>query len=247
MKYFQLLLLLLLFFLQSSCEKILFSDTGKLSSATYQYEKFTRISVYDIFDIELDNDSVFSVRLSGSEYLLPNISINLDSIGNLSVHDNNQHKWLPEYPRPKLKIVFPSLDEYMLIKAPVKITSTDTIKLKRLRFVFLGKSGEFNVQMDTPFFQMETGSDNFAKYVFGGVAHYAKIWARGSSIVDASLLQSDSCYVYNNSIGDCRVTASKKISARLNTLGNIFFTGNPSEIIIEEQSGKGRLINAGSK
>jgi Putative auto-transporter adhesin, head GIN domain len=242
MKYFQLLLLLLLLFLQSSCEKILFSDTGKLSSATYQYDEFTRISVYDIFDIEIDNDSVFSVKLTTPENLLPNISFNLDSTGNLSIYDNNQHKWLPEYPRPKLKIVFPSLDDYMLIKAPVKITSTDTIRLNKLRFVFLGKTGEFNIKMNTPYFQMETGSDNFAKYVFGGVAHYANIWARGSSIVDASHLQSDSCYVYNNSIGDCRVTASKKLTVRLNTLGNIYYTGNPDEIVIQEERGEGRLI-----
>ena len=91
---------------------------------------------------------------------------------------------------------------------------------------------------------MVTGSDKFGYYFFRGNANSTRFWPRGNSQVDASELFSQNCYVYNNSIGDCYVNVSQKLEARLNTIGNVIYSGNPKEIVIIEESGSGKVLPA---
>lgn len=230
-------------FLLSSCEKLIFSDNEPIQKSFNSYNYFSQISIYDIFEIELKTDSLFSIELETYNKYIENISIVLDS-GELVIIDDNNFKSLPDYPRPKLKVTFPKLDDHILIKAPVKMTTIDTLQLPKLKLILLGKTGEFDITMDVAYFQMVTGSDNFGYYSFRGNANSTRFWPRGSSQVDASELSSQNCYVYNNSIGDCFVNVSQKLEAKLNTIGDVIYCGSPKEIVIIEESGSGRVIDA---
>ena len=244
MKSSALILLIGLLFTLYSCEKIILSDEGVDIDKVEVYEYFSKIAFYDIFEVELKTDSVFSVKLVSPEKFIENISIQLDS-GELTFYDKNFARWLPDYPRPRVTISFPRLDDQVLSRSPLKITTADTLRLERLKLVLLGQTGEYDLLMDVNYFQMVNSSDCFGYYYFRGKAKTAKIWPRGSSQVDASELITRNCNVYNNSIGDCFINASQKIEARLNTAGNVVYSGNPLEIIILEQSGSGRLIPSG--
>jgi len=217
------------------------SGEGEDAERLENYEYFSKLSFYDIFDVVLKNDTVFSVRLESPEKFIDNISINLDS-AELLFRDENFARWLPDYPRPKVTISLPRLDDQLLAKSPIKLTTSDTLRINSLNLVFLGKTGEFDLTMDVNSFYMVNGSDNYAFYYFRGFAKTAKFWPRGSSQIDASMLTTQDCFIYNNSIGDCFVNASHKIEARLNTAGNVYYSGDPSEIIISEESGSGKLI-----
>lgn len=230
-------------FLFASCEKLIFSDNEPIQKSFNSYNYFSQISIYDIFEIELKTDSIFSVELETSQKYIENISIILDS-AELVIEDNNNFKGLADYPRPKLIITFPKLDNQLLLKAPVKLSSIDTLQLAKLKLILLGKTGEFDLTMDVDNFQMVTGSDNFGYYIFRGKANSTRFWPRGSSQVDASELYSQNCYVYNNSIGDCYVNVSQKLEAKLNTIGDVIYCGSPKEIVIIEESGSGRVIDA---
>lgn len=229
-----------------SCEKLLFTNEGKAVVKTETYIYFSKLTFHDIFEIELKTDSVFSVRLTSNEKFIVNISIVYDS-GEIVFHDHNFAKSMPDYPRAKLLISMPSLDDKIFSRAPIKLTNTDTLKLEKLTLVLLGKTGEFDLTMDVKRFSMNNGSDNFDNYIFKGKADYAYIWPRGSSHVDASGLVCRDCNVYNNSIGDCYVNVTHKLEARLNTIGNIIYSGNPEEIVVTEESGSGRLLSTGKK
>ena len=242
----QVMIMLIPVFALQSCEKILFSGEGQEVVKTESYEYFSKLTFYDIFDVELKTDSVYSVKLFTYEKYLHNISIQLDS-AELVFSDFNFNRWLPDYPRPKVIIGFPQLDDQILTRSPIDLTSYDTLKLEKLDLIILGKTGNFDLTINIKRFKFVTGSDNFDFFHFRGRAGYAFIWPRGSTQVDASQLACDDCHVYNNSVGDCYVNVNHKIEARLNTAGNVIYSGNPEEIVIIEESGSGRLRPSGNK
>jgi hypothetical protein len=229
----------------NSCEKILYLNEGQAVEKVQAYDYFSKISFYDIFDVELKTDSIFSVKLVSPKKFIENIIIREDS-GELVFYDENFARWLPDYPRPKLIISFPRLDDELFAQSPVKLTNYDTLRIDKLNLVFLGRTGETDIIMDVNNFKMVNSSDDVGYYYFRGKANSANIWPRGGSQVDASGLVTNYCIVYNNSIGDCYVNVLHKIQARLNTAGNVIYSGHPQEIIITEQSGSGRLLPSGN-
>ncbi len=241
MKRITAFLSIIILLTQVSCEKIIMSNEGQESERIENYEYFSKLTFYDIFEAELRTDTAFSIKLISHEKYIENIIITIDS-GEISFRDENFARWMPDYPRPRVYLSFPRLDNKILVNSPVKLTSADTLKTDRLTLVLLGKTGEYDLTMNVGYFQVVTGSDNFGHYYFRGYAKTTNIWPRGSCQIDASSLSSQECNVYNNSIGDCFINVSHKIKARLNTAGNVYYSGNPSEIIINEESGSGKLI-----
>lgn len=223
------------------CELFIFNDPGQVRSTRYTFESFSNILIQDIFDVELCTDSTFELELETNEKYFENIVIEEDS-GKLIISDFNSFKWIPEYPRPKLRICFPELKGTLLLNSPVNLSSSDSLKLPKLSIQSLGKTAECDLIICTDLFSLTTGSDNIARYFIRGRTRKLRLWPRGSSSYDASGLMADDCYIYNNSIGDCTVNVSGKLDAKLNTSGNVYYYGHPKEINLIEESGEGRLI-----
>lgn len=234
-----------LFLTLNSCEKLIYINEGKETEKVETYDYFSQLTFNDIFEVVLKTDKDFSVRLSSPEKFIENISIRENS-GELVFSDKNFSRWLPDYPRPKVVISFPRLDKLILTRSSVKLSCSDTLKLRKLELILLGETGEYDLTMNVDSFIMTTSSDNIGYYVFKGIAGQTDIWLRGSSQVEASGLKSMYCKVYNNSVGDCYINVSNKIEVRLNSIGNVVYSGNPKEIIIIEQSSSGRLLSIGN-
>lgn len=233
---------LIFIFIFSGCEKFIFSGAGEVVILEEEFDSFSKISFYDIFAVELQSDTVFSIEIETRERYLDKILFSIDS-GNLVLHDHNQVKWLSDYSWPIVRISFPELTGQIFLESPVVMTTKDTLHVPSLNILSLGKTGDLNMAIDTDRFQFATGSDNSGYYRFSGRTAYSKLWPRGSSIIDASGLETDHCYIYNNSIGDCAVRVNTKLEARLNTMGNVYYYGNPIELLLIEESGSGRLIH----
>ena len=238
----QNIIVLVIILVFSGCEKVIFSGEGEVVVLQEEFDSFSKITFYDIFAVELRSDSIFSVELETRERYMDRLSLSIDS-GNLVLHDHNQMKWLSDYTRPVVRISFPELTDQILLRSPVEMTTMDTLHVPYLNIVTLGKTATMNMVVDTEQFQFTTGSDNSGYYSFRGKTGYSKLWARGSSIIDASGLDAIHCNIYNNSIGDCTVSVTEKLEARLNTMGNVNYYGNPQEIQLLEESGSGRLIH----
>ena len=240
-KFLHIEIVLLLLLLPYSCEKLVLSGEGALITVTEQYDAFTNLEVYDIFDIRLRSDSIFSISLKVHEKYLDRIALEFDS-GKVALYDRNPEKWLATYPWPVVEITFPRLEGQLTLHSPAWISTPDTLSIPRLNLLSLGKTGDFNIVMDTDLFQYATGSDNSGFYTFSGRAESAHFWPRGSSQIDASMLITKRCNVYNNSIGNCSVYVEERLEARLNTLGNVIYYGDPAEVVLVEESGEGKLI-----
>ncbi len=225
-----------------SCEKVLFMEQGDMVVREERFDRFTHVTFYDIFDVELQSGDTYSYRLQAPEKFMERLFVILDS-GNLVFRDSNIVKIMADYPRPRVVLSFPELEGTMLLESPVRLTTADTLHIPAFSLQSLGKTGELDLLLDVERFSVTTGSDNSGYYVFRGKALSARYWARGSSIMDASGLEADDVYVFNNSIGDCQVHVSRRLEARLNSAGNVYYTGEPVEVVVSEESGTGRLIS----
>jgi hypothetical protein len=243
MKKIRVILLIgLLLLVVVSCEKVIFSDLGDVQHKEIEYDYFSEISIYNTFDVEVKSDTAFSIELEAYGDYIENIIIELDS-NNLKISDENELKWMTGYPRPKVRITFPRLDDKIFFEYPINIYSIDTLHLPRLVVLSLGKTADLDLLLDVDYFQLATGSDNYGSYTIKGNAEYSYLWTRGSSRFEASALHTKSCVVKSNSIIDCWVNVSERLEAQLNTSGNIFYSGNPDEIVLLEESGSGKLIS----
>jgi hypothetical protein len=228
----------LIFF--SACEKILLKNPGKQVIVNKLITPFSEIAVYDIFDIEIKSDSIYSLKLSGYSDNIENISFTIDS-GVLKIRDDNKYKWLADYPRTKIIIGFPKIDRIWL-EVPVHMISLDSLKLERFELISRGKTAEIDLTLDVNSLILWTGSLDFGYYILKGKAKSCYLWHQGNSIADARQLESENCEVYNFSIGNSFVNAITKLKVHLYSAGNIYYRGNPGEIDIAEQSNKGKLI-----
>jgi hypothetical protein len=85
-------------------------------------------------------------------------------------------------------------------------------------------------------------SDNFGRFKLKGQTYSAYFEGWGSCQVRAdSLAVSNDCFVKHRGMGDIYVNALSLLSVSLEYTGNIYYTGNPPQIIEKELS-SGRLI-----
>ena len=224
----------------TACEKILLNNPGKQITVNKLIIPFSEIAFYDIFDVEIKSDSIYSLRFSGYSEYLDNISFISDS-GVLKIRDKNNYKWLADYPRTKITIGFPKINRIWL-EAPSHLVSIDTLKLELFDLVSRGKTAEIDLTLDVNKLVLWTGSLDFGYYNLRGKAKSCYLWHQGNSIVDARELVSTNCEVHNFSIGNSFINVITKLKVHLYSAGNIYYRGDPEEIDIAEQSNKGRLI-----
>jgi len=206
----------------------------------YSLPAFTNLQVNSIFEVELRNDSLYSVRLEGNRKLLENISVELVD-DTLKLSDDNSFAWLPDYPRTKLVISLPELRS-IWINSPSRIYSTDTLSLVSLFIYSFGLLAETDLTVNAGYLYFTTDYNNFGYYIFRGFAHEARLRTFGSAELDAGELIVNNANVINYSIGNSYIHVENRLRAWLGHYGNIYYSGSPQEVVIESMRSRGRLI-----
>lgn len=232
--------LTLVFLLGTGCEKsIFFSSEQKVSKKIF-LDPFGEMEVNDIFAIELRNDSVFSVELTGGKNLVDNISFSI-SENRLELKDNNSLKWLPDYPGVRLTVSLPDIN-VITLNAPARIFSADTLNVSSLSVISLRLLTETDLTVKASHIHLRTQTTDFGHYTFKGKSESSDLVIFGSAQLHAVELETSDARVRNYSTGDCYVHASNLLRVRLEHYGNIYYRGSPGEIIIERMNSRGRLI-----
>lgn len=228
--------------LLGGCEKSPFLRSGPEITRKVNLPPFGEIYAGNIFEIELSNDTLFSLELTGAENMLENIDYSIID-GRLELADNNSLQWLPDYPRIKLTISFPGNSEITLTLAePSYIFSKDTLVVSSLSLLPEGLLAEVDLTVDASYLFLRTRYDDFGHYTFRGKAGNTEFRFYGSAKVDAAELVAKKARVRNISIGDCYVNVTGQLRVWLIHHGNVYYSGRPEEVIIESMGSKGRLI-----
>ncbi len=226
--------------LLGGCEKGVFFRSGTETSEIIILEPFEEIVINDIFDIELQTGSGFSIQLTGKEKVLENILFEVAD-NRLELTDENSFIWLPDYPVVKLLITFPDIST-ININSASKIFSNDTLNIGRLSLLAGAQLIDLDLVVNASNIALRTGTDNYGHYTLRGYSKNIDLWIFGSAQLWADALVTESAKVRNYSIAGCHVYAREELRVWLEHYGNIYYYSSPEEIIIESEKSRGRLI-----
>ena len=232
--------LLLLLFCQTSCNKA-FLDAGDTITKEIRIDStFSSINIENIFDITLVNDTVNKVLVTCGENLQSFVSI--EARGGILHFDHSiKQKWSRSYEKIKLEVHL-TFGHTINIHEPISLKTKGIFTCNNFTIVDWGKVSEVDVNLDVNFCGIYMSSDNFGYYKVKGKAQASEIWGYGSAYVVADSLVTQNCHVLQRGIAEVKVNVTGQLSVSLEFTGDVYYTGNPTEVIIEKQTSTGRLI-----
>ncbi|MDY0200653.1 MAG: head GIN domain-containing protein [Bacteroidales bacterium] len=227
--------------LLSGCEALFFDDLSEIEQLTISNESFKHIVVSNSFNIVLKQQEDFSVTVEAPVELQDGVKVRIVN-DTLTISDTNKYQWSPSYKIPCVTFSFPTLPS-IHIKAPVNMQTVGVVKQPAFRLLTTAHTGTINLNVDVTSLSVGTGHTyDSGVFTVTGKAGNAFFWMRNSASLNASNLDSDNVRVINNSRGDSYVRTNGKLQVIINSHGNVYYSGTPNEIVIEELTSTGSLI-----
>ncbi|OFX83282.1 MAG: hypothetical protein A2W99_12290 [Bacteroidetes bacterium GWF2_33_16] len=215
-------------------------NSGDINRIDVQVEEFKEIFINDIFDVYLYQDSICKLSIEGGSNLLPEISYKVTD-GKLTVSNKNTAQWSRDYEKIKLHISVNKL-LYLYLKESSKIHSVDTIITPQLEVYSITDYADIYLMVKCDNFYFVNEGTSGAYIELKGSSQNFNSWIRASAILKADEFFSENVIIETESIGDCYVYATKKLTVKINNSGNIYYTGNPETIILLNDRAKQQLI-----
>ena len=233
--------LIVFFLLCFSCNDGLFDSGTTITREIEINEGFSRIDIENIFDIVLVQDTINKALVTCGRNLQPYVSIGVkDSI--LTLAQDTKFNWSRKYERIKLELHLIKVAEVNIHK-PISLKSIGVLKGNTFKLMDWNQVSEVDLALDYHSVGVYMVSDNFGRYHLKGKCFSAYFEGWGSCQVMAdSLVVSTYCFVKHRGMGDVYVNVNGQLGISLEFTGNVYYTGNPTQITITQQTSTGRLI-----
>ena len=230
------LILLCVLSLFISCEKEII-----YKSRFVALEPFEKIELKDNFDLFITEGSTYSIEIIGEEEMVEYIDYKFEN-SILSIQNNKNAKWIsPKKNKIKLYVTSLPLKEIAASEG-CNIQTLNPITSLEFGLILKGKSNQANLELNSNTFYYWNFFPTGGKLTLSGKTEILKIWNFAIMSVDAKELTSKYAIIENSSKGDCQVTVLNKLEYSINGEGNIHLYGAPLEIIANNLSSSGRLI-----
>ncbi|MEN8119847.1 MAG: DUF2807 domain-containing protein [Bacteroidota bacterium] len=241
-RYFHIILVFLFAIILNSCQKNnCLSGGGDIVQEERILKPFKYIETFNNFEFHLKNDTIHKVEIEAGGKLIPFIETKVeDSV--LTIRDLNKCDFLKGYENKKNIIISVDTLKEIIINNASDLYTVDTFNVHKFKVKFLSQLGYCDLTVNAYVFQLQIwyGSGD---YKVCGYAYSAYLNTESSSFIYADSLDNIFCRVNNNSMGDSYVKAGSWMYYKIKDSGNIYYSGTPDTIIIEEHSGTGQLIN----
>jgi hypothetical protein len=235
-----ILFMLLTVIALSACDKSLFDSGHETNREIVINDAFTKLDFQNIFDVTMVQDTVNKVIITCGENLQNKVSATVSN-GTLTLDHNEKYSWSRKYKHIQAEIHIVSIPA-ISIHAPISLTSIDTLKGETFWLLDYGKFSDINVTLNVKACDVYMTSDNFGIFKIKGKCETADLWGWGSALVRADSLVSKQCHVKHRGFNDVYVNATEQLTVSLEYTGNIYYTGNPKTITIEQKLSSGSLI-----
>lgn len=227
-------LCILLVFLSCKREK-------EILSLHYNTSPFEYVKVEDALEIYLLEDSTFSIEVRANRDGVDQIKVEvIDSV--LHISDHRTNKWLkPKSNKVSVYITSCSLKEVVAAEG-CKTQTLSPITSNEFGIVFNGRVNEADLELNCETFYYWNDHPCGGRLTLSGQTNRLKIWNFALVSVDAKNLLTNHALVINDSKGDCEVTVLNSLEYSITGVGNICLFGNPDEILADEVTSTGRLI-----
>ncbi len=232
-KQFIFLCILCLFI---SCDKELIYKTRYVS-----LEPFEKIELKDNFEVFITEGSAYSIEITGEAETVDWVDYKVEN-NILSIENNKKAKWItPKKNKIEISITSPPLKEIAASEG-CNIQTLNPITSIEFGLILKGKSNQATLELNSNTFYYWNYFPSGGKLTLSGKTERLKIWNFAIMSVDAKDLTSQYAVIENSSKGDCEVTVLKKLEYSILGEGNIHLYGEPLEIIADDLSSSGRLI-----
>ena len=241
MRYIRFVLLISsVFILFNSCGKNkCFGASGEIVKKERKLDEFKQIELYGVFNVYLKSGNESKIEIEMGEKLISNIETTVENEV-LTINDNNTCDFVKGYDDRNLYITVDTLTQLIVYDA-AKLYTIDTLKTPSLNITFKSEIGYSNLTVDCTTFRFSVwfGTGNY--YLHGKAKNFI-VSPLYLSFIYAQDVESEVCRAYNDSMGDLYINTDALLYVKILDEGNIYYSGNPSKIIIEDDLGSGSLI-----
>lgn len=228
-----------------SCSKENRWDCFKRSGKTIIEERFlndfTELEVSSNFKIILIKDNINKATIKSGENLMPLIKTEINE-GKLILKNTNRCNWSRSYSKQTTIELRVKNIKNILIKEICDISNTDTIAAENLKIEVSQNVVSFidlTMHCNSFTFIQHSGTGT---YNFKGIADSSYYYMKGTGYIFSNYLHQKTAYVVNKSTGDIHVNASKRVFVEYTGSGNVYYSGNPSEIIFDQSKSTGLIM-----
>lgn len=212
--------------------------TGSIEREVRIVDDFTQIELNQGVNLILTQSTSTSVMVEAGKNLLGKITTIVDQ-GTLVIKNNNTCNWTRTYKK--------DINLYLNVaqlwninhKGYGKISTTNTLTSSNWR---IDVTGNGDVELDinaTSFYSGLYGSGTFT--MTGDVGDYG-LWVSGNAWVECKSVTADTVFITSGSSGDAYVNAEHKFKGVISNIGNVYYSGNPSDVTLVN-TGSGQFIS----
>jgi hypothetical protein len=216
-----------------------FTNSGPVIFQERDVSDFDSIDVRDYVNLILTQDSVNRVTVEAGKNIIGGITTEVVN-RELRIDNRNSCNWLRDYNKPiNVHISVRNLWKIYYLSSG-NITATDTLRSDSLKIEIWGGCGTIDLPLHivTGYFIMQLGTVDMHLH---GRCPILTVYSADYGLIDARDLGSSYLYVRNKSSNDTYVNSDYFMSARIESIGNIYYTGNPDSVVTSIQGG-GQVI-----
>lgn len=231
----------ILFILFSSCKKENMCDcikrTGKIITEVREVPAFDRIFTEQDVDVFITEDTYSEVKVEAGENIAPLIETVVEN-GQLIIRNKNRCNWARSYKKPiNVYIKTPGLN-YIHSNGSGNIKSLNTITVDSFD---VRTEGAGNIELTVNNNKVISHIYGIGDLILHGNTYEHACSIGGSSFLYASELNTGYTYLHSYTLGLCYIKTSGLLIYRIDDMGDVYCTGNPTSVQQVANEGTGKL------
>ena len=231
------------FILFTGCKKSgtnCITNAGPVVREVREIADFDSIEMNDYVNLILTQDSVVKVEVETGKNLQSGIETTVTE-RQLIIRNNNVCNWLRSYSTPVNVYVTVDNLKKIFYNSSGNITTTNPITSKKLTVDVWGGAGTIDMNLDIKGFGYFIVHQGTADLKLRGNCSICSIYSGEYGLIHAGELHTGYSFVSNHGSNDVYVKAIQYLSATIESIGNIYYTGNPDSLDIVIK-GPGQVI-----
>jgi hypothetical protein len=237
----QWLLYLSVILLFGNCKKpSCFENAGPMVTVQRTAAPFHRIELFDDVNVILTQDSGEAIKVRAPQNIEPNISTDIVN-GILSIKNNTSCKWLR---KPSEQVdVYVSVKEldHFEYAGSGNVSSSNTILADNITFYSAKGAGNIDIALQAKTLTASVEYES-ADFIFRGKADVCYCYANARATLGLKDFEVKHLVIGYAGVRDVTVNASEVIEATIYHTGNVYYKGNPANILTTFYS-SGRLYH----
>lgn len=215
--------------LNTSCtEWDFYKDTESTIKETEELSTFSNILLDGLFIVDIYQDYENKVVLHGTADQLKNINIEIKD-QTLHITCPATKQWKSDYQKIRLDLHIGTISQ-VENRQPVSISTKDTLKSDKLRFLMLGELNKLNLLTDCNHLYFRNSLTSTGDIQIKGKSNSSQIAIEGTTHLNAKEFITREMFIIQYSTADSYIYAEKELKVISHGSGNVYYLGNPKKI-----------------